>query len=371
MSTNPLRIGIVGGGKVGEHFLRDFRPNPHLEITGVVTRSSSRQQELTERFNVPAFSTTKELLAADPAPEVVCVVNANHDHLEATLEALEADCHVYLEKPMAPTLAESKQIVEAEAKSKGSVQVGFEYIHGSMTGRLKQLVQENYFGDVQWLSILDSRGHWWAQHPNDSLENIWKLDRNKGGGIIFHCGIHQLDLIRHYAGAITSVQAFAPKVNPLSFYPKDVPANVTLMLETEKGITVNFQVMHDRAATWYREKGYSPDYPHAPGHEFNISLIGTQGSCDMRIYTEELHLFKIDAEMKENRFDRTEIFKPNPHDKSHHDMTGLLRAFLDSVANGGGAIDPVSGAYETMCAAYAAEHALTCPGETILVSDVV
>ncbi len=368
---SPLRIGIVGGGKVGEHFLRDFRPNPSLEITGIVTRSSTRQRELSERFDVAAFSTTSELLKADPAPQVVCVVNANHDHLEATIESLEAGCHVYLEKPMAPTLAESRQIVEAEAASTGTVQVGFEYIHGTMTGRLKELVGEGYFGDVQWLSILDSRGHWWAQHPHEPLENIWKLDRERGGGIIFHCGIHQLDLIRHYAGAITSVQAFAPRKNPLPYYPENVPGNVTLMLMTEKGVTVNFQVMHDRAATWYREKAYNPNYPHAPGHEFNISLIGTEGSCDMRICTEELHLFKLDADLKENRFDRTEIFNPNPHDKSHHDMTGLLRTFLDSVANGGGAIDPVSGAYETMCAAYAAEHALTCPGETIQVSDVI
>lgn len=369
MTSNPLRIGIVGGGNVGEHFLKDFKSNPNVTVCGVVTRSVERQKELSSRFQVPAFTTTAELLQCDPPPQVICVVNANHDHLDATLEALAAGCHVYLEKPMAPTLAESRQIVEAEAKSAGSVQVGFEYIHGTMTGRLKALVQEGYFGDLQWITMLDSRGHWWSQDPQADLKQIWKLDREKGGGIIFHCGIHQLDLIRHYAGNIHTVQAFAPKVNPLSYYPADVPGNVTLMLSTEQGVTVNFQIMHDRAATWYREPNYRPDYAHAPGHEFNISLIGTEASCDMRIYTEELHLFKLDAVRKENRFDRTEIFKPNPHDKSHHDMSGLLSAFLASVAEGKGAVDPVSGAYETMRAAYAAEEALRHPGEVLQVSD--
>jgi predicted dehydrogenase len=369
MTRKPLRIGIIGGGNVGEHFLRDFSSNPNMSITGIVTRSVARQKELNDRFNVPAFATTKELLASAHPPEVVCVVNANHDHLDATLEALDADCHVYLEKPMAPTLAESKQIVDAEARSNGSVQVGFEYIHGTMTGRLKELIHENYFGEVQWISMLDSRGHWWAQNPHEDLKNIWKLDRERGGGIIFHCGIHQLDLVRHYAGNIRTVQAFAPKKNPLPYYPADVPGNVTLMLTTEQDVTVNFQVMHDRAATWYRDSKYAPNYAHAPGHEFNISLMGTEASCDMRIYTEELHLFKLDAEIKENRFDRTEIFKPNPHDKSHHDMSGLLRKFLESVSKGHGAIDPVSGAYETMRAAYAAEEALKHPGELLRVSD--
>ncbi len=368
MSTQPLKIAIVGGGMVGEHFLRDFRHNPALSMTGVVTRSAARQQELTDRFQVPGFSTLKELLAAE-VPDVVCVVNANHDHRDATLQALEAGCHVYLEKPMAPTLDECREIVEAEAKSSGSVQVGFEYIHGSMTSRLKDLVKEGYFGEVQWLSVLDSRGHWWAQSPHGKLSDIWKLDRKRGGGIIYHCGIHQLDLIRHYAGNITEIQAFRPPQNPLSFYPEDVPANVTLMLKTEQDVVINFQVMHDRAATWYREKNYKPDYQHAPGHEFNISVIGTRGSCDMRIYDEELHLFQLDQDRKENRFDRTEQFKPNPPDRSHHDMTGLLDRFLESVAAGQGALDDVAGAYETMRAAATAEAALTRPGEWLSVSD--
>lgn len=204
-----------------------------MHVVGVVSRSVSRQKELTDRFGVAGFSSLSELLSSGGAPQVVCVVNANHEHLDATLEPLEAGCHVYLEKPMAPTLAECRQIVEAEARSAGTVQVGFEYIHGSMTGRLKDLIREGYFGDVQWLSILDSRGHWWSQSPHGRLEDIWKLDRARGGGLIFHCGIHQLDLIRHYAGNIRTIQAFRPGKNPLSFYPGDVPGNVTLMITTE------------------------------------------------------------------------------------------------------------------------------------------
>lgn len=367
--TSPLRIGIVGGGNVGVHFSRDLCPRPEYDVVGIVTRSKERQQELANQFGYQGFSTLTDMLEACGNLDVVCVVNANHHHKADTLTALEAGCHVYLEKPMAPTLAECKEIVEAAETSSGSVQVGFEYIHGTMTGRIKQLIGEGYFGDVQWLSVVDSRGHWWAQNPYGKLEDIWKLDREKGGGIIFHCGIHQLDCIRNYVGRIATVQAFRPPVNPLSFYPKDVPANVTLMLTAESGAVINFQVMHDRAATWYREKNYTPDYVHAPGHEFNISVIGTKGSCDMRIYDEELHLFKLDADQKENRFDRTELFKPNPHDKSHHDMSALLFAFLESVAAGEGAVDSVEDAYETMCLAYAAEDAITRPGDILDVAD--
>ena len=65
---------------------------------------------------------------------------------------------------------------------------------------------------------------------------------------------------------------------PLSFYPDNVPANVTLMLKAKSGAVCNFQIFHDRAVTWYREKGYQPKYWEAPGHEFDISLIGSKAS---------------------------------------------------------------------------------------------
>jgi predicted dehydrogenase len=308
------------------------------------------------------------MLAKEDKPDIVCVVNANEDHAPATIKALEADCHVYLEKPMAPTLAQSATIIEAEARSRGTVQVGFEYIHGTMTSRVKQLIAEGYFGEVLWASVLDSRGHWWAESPDISREKIWKLDRQRGGGIIFHCGIHQLDIIRHYLGPIDEITAFSPPRNPLAFYPADVPGNVTLMLRARSGAVCNFQIFHDRAVTWYREANYRPTYHEAPGHEFNISLVGSKASCYMRIYDEVLHLIKLDQKRKENQFDRTEVFRPNPPDKSHHDMHALLMRFVRSVANGGGAIDPATDALETMRIAYAAEDAVI-RGTTVKVKD--
>ncbi len=368
MSTKTVTVGVVGGGKVGVAFIRDLQREQGVVVSGVVTSTVERQMELAEQYEIEAFGNLDDLLSSSAKPDIVCVVNANEDHAPAAIKALEAGCHVYLEKPMAPTLEESAKIVEAEKKSEGSVQVGFEYIHGTMTARIKQLIKEDYFGDVLWASVLDSRGHWWAESPDISRDKIWKLDRNRGGGIVFHCGIHQLDLIRHYLGTIEEITAYRPPKNPLGFYPDDVPANVTLMLKAENGAVCNFQIFHDRAVTWYREANYSPRYFEAPGHEFNISLIGSKASCYMRIYDEVLHLMKLDQERKENQFDRTEVFRPNPHDKSHHDMHGLLMKFIRNVARGGGAVDPAVDVLETMRMAYAAEEAIV-KGGTVQLKD--
>ncbi|MFP4107395.1 MAG: Gfo/Idh/MocA family oxidoreductase, partial [Phycisphaerae bacterium] len=200
--------------------------------------------------------------------------------------------------------------------------------------------------------------------------SIFKLNRSQGGGIIFHCGIHQLDMLRNYLGPMESVTAFVPPRNPLPYYPEDVPSNVTLMLRAKSGAVANFQIFHDRAPCYYRAiPPFHPDWRQVPGHEFGVSIVGSAASCKMEIYGEKLHLFKFDHEHKDTLFDRTEVFSPNDPNKSHHDMIGLLLKYLRSVANGGGAIDSSTGALETMYIAYAAEDACLKPGEAVKIDD--
>jgi len=368
MSTGKIPVGIVGGGRVGESFIRDLQAERDMRVVGVVTSTAERRQELTAKFGVPAFGSTKEMIAS-AKPLVACVVNANDQHAPDTIAALEAGAHVYCEKPMAPTLAECEAMVAAEKRSGRRLQIGFEYMHGTMTSRLRQLVREDYFGELTWASVLDSRGHWASDSPDVDISTIWKLDRKRGGGIIFHCGIHQLDMIRCYLGPVSEVTAYRPPKNALSFYPKSVPDNVTLMLQAASGAVCNFQVFHNRAPTYYREvPRFNPDWRKVPGHEFSVALVGTKGSCHMQIYAEVLHLFRYDIANRDTIFDRTEVFSPNPPNKSHHDMHGLLMRFIRSVASGGGAIDPADEALETMRLAFASEDAIAAGGTIKLAS---
>lgn len=368
MSKEQVPVGVVGGGRVGENFIRHLQGERDTRVCGVVTRTEARQKELSERYGIAAYGTVEEMMDASDRPLVVCVVNANDQHAPAAVAALDAGAHVYLEKPMAPTLEECKQIVDAEKRSDGALQVGFEYMHGTMTRRLKDLVDGGYFGKVLWASVLDSRGHWWSLPPDADIKEIWKLDRKRGGGIVFHCGIHQLDMIRNYLGPIDEITAYRPPSNPLPYYPDDVPANITLMLKARSGAVCNFQIFHDRAPCYYRDPQFNPDWRFIPGHEFTVSLVGSRASCHMQIYQERLHLFRFDHGNRDTLFDRTEVFRPNNPDKSHHDMRGLLSRFIDSVASGGGAIDPAEGALETMRLAFAGEDAVV-KGGTVRIED--
>lgn len=141
------------------------------------------------------------------------------------------------------------------------------------------------------------------------------------------------------------------------------------MMRTASGAVANFQIFHNRAPTYYREvPPFHPDWRTVPGHEFSLSLVGERASCQMSIYGEEMHLFRFDLEAKDTVFDRTEVFHPNPADKSHHDMLGLVLRFLRGVRDGAGSIVPASEHLETMRLAFAAEDAIVT-GRTIRLSD--
>lgn len=369
MARYPVKVALIGGGRVGEAFLREFASENAVQVTAMVTSTKARRDELKAKYGVNCYANVAGLLDSHDKPDIAFVVNANEDHARATIEALRGGCHVYCEKPMAPTLKECKAMVAAEAKSGRHLQIGFEYMHGTMTSRLRELVEDGYFGDLLWTSVLDSRGHWWSNEPDAPKKDVWKLDRKRGGGIIFHCGIHQLDMIRCYLGPIREITAYKPPRNAFPFYPKDVPSNVTLMIKAASGAMCNFQVFHDRAPCYYRSQPrFNPDWRTVPGHEFDVSLVGTKASCYMKIYAEELHLFRFDHKKKDTMFDRTEKFGPQHPSLSHHDMHGLMMRFVHNIAKGKGAVDPSTEALDTMRLAFAAEDAIV-KGGTVKVSD--
>ena len=89
---------------------------------------------------------------------------------------------------MGQDLDEAKEILDVAAKAPGNLQVGFEYRYGTMTGRLKELQDLDTFGETTCIDIIDSRGHWWPDDPDDDVKNVWRLNPEIGGGPLLHCG---------------------------------------------------------------------------------------------------------------------------------------------------------------------------------------
>jgi UDP-N-acetylglucosamine 3-dehydrogenase len=119
-----IRIGVIGLGWFGEIHCETIVGVPTLELAGLCTRTPGRLGALGQKFGVAKTTTDYRQLLADPDIDAVSIVTMWDQHTEPAVAALEAGKHVFLEKPMAHTVADCQRILDAARGSKGILQVG-------------------------------------------------------------------------------------------------------------------------------------------------------------------------------------------------------------------------------------------------------
>ena len=119
-----VKYGIIGLGWFGEYHGEALAGLPNAEIYALCTRTDSRLQELGKKFGATKLYTDYEEMLADPEVEAVSITTMWDQHTAPTLAAIQAGKHVFLEKPMASTVADSRAMVEAARASDKYFMVG-------------------------------------------------------------------------------------------------------------------------------------------------------------------------------------------------------------------------------------------------------
>src|SRR4051794_16006493 len=118
MTERPVRIGIIGCGSVLEQYVAEAaRLRGRVEIVTACGRP--RQRQAAEGFGIPRFTTSSEEVIDSAGVDLVLILTSPRSHGPLARAALEAGKHVLVEKPMASTLDEARDLVALAAKSKG------------------------------------------------------------------------------------------------------------------------------------------------------------------------------------------------------------------------------------------------------------
>ena len=126
-SPERLRLGIVGGGLVAQvAHLPALRGQEALfDVVALADPCAEVREQLGRRHGIArAVATHEELLDRDEL-DAVLVCSPNGHHARATLDALDAGCHVLVEKPLCLTPWDAGQIVERAVRAARTVQVGY------------------------------------------------------------------------------------------------------------------------------------------------------------------------------------------------------------------------------------------------------
>ncbi|MFC4437371.1 MULTISPECIES: Gfo/Idh/MocA family protein [Natrialbaceae] len=187
MIGDGIDVGIVGLGGMGHLHARSVEQFGADVVAGADLVEKQRQQFATE-FGARTYE-THEGLVVDDDVDAVIVTTPNRFHEPITVDALEAGCHVLVEKPLAHTLESAERIADAAADAEGICMVGFHNRHAASMAMFDEQDERGRFGDLTHVeaNYVRRRG---VPGPGS-----WFTDPDlAGGGSLLDIGVHALDL---------------------------------------------------------------------------------------------------------------------------------------------------------------------------------
>lgn len=119
--SEPVRVGVIGIGNMGQHHARVLSMLKDVQLVGVADVNAERGIETASRYQVYYFEDYQKLL---PHVDAVCVAVPTRLHHSVGMTCLKAGVHVLIEKPIAASIAEAESLVNAAADLNCILQVG-------------------------------------------------------------------------------------------------------------------------------------------------------------------------------------------------------------------------------------------------------
>jgi predicted dehydrogenase len=183
MSASPIRVLVAGLGNMGMSHALAYANNPGFEIAGLINRS---------QVELPAALAGREILPSfdDALTELkpeLCSVNTYSDsHAGFAIKAMEAGCHVFVEKPLATTVADAERVVACARANGRKLVIGYILRHHPSWMKLIALARDLGGPYVFRMNLnQQSVGKTWATHKALMQTTSPIVD----------CGVHYVDVM--------------------------------------------------------------------------------------------------------------------------------------------------------------------------------
>lgn len=276
--SKKTEIVVAGFGLVGRRHAEVIRRAPNMSLAAIV-EPSPEGQLAARACDVPVFATIEEMLSTSK-PEGVVLATPTPVHLKQGLTCIDAGCPVLIEKPIAVTSEEALQLTEAADRAGIPLLVGHHRRHNGMVQAAKLALTQGAVGDIRAVQATC-----WFYKPDHYFEVApWRTQ--KGAGPISVNLVHDVDLLRHFCGDVTSVQAIAVP-SRRGFENEDL---ATAILRFESGAVATISVSDSIVSPWSWELT-ARENPAYPATSESCYLIGgSEGGLslpDLRVWRHE------------------------------------------------------------------------------------
>jgi predicted dehydrogenase len=255
---DTVRLGVIGLGWFGGVLTESARKADAAEVVAGFARSEDTRRTFEEEHGVRGVSDVEELFG-DPEIDGVLVVTPHSTHADLAVRAAEAGKHVFVEKPLALNVADTRRVAEAADRAGVLVQVGHNRRRQPANRRIKAMLDSGELGTVLHLDGMHTA-------PGGFKPDLpaWRKDPVECpyGGMTA-LGVHTVDTFNYFVGPAKRVTAFSTTLERFT----DLDEATTVLIAYEAGAlgsisttyfappNVSLSVFGTDAAVWNEEDG--------------------------------------------------------------------------------------------------------------------
>jgi UDP-N-acetyl-2-amino-2-deoxyglucuronate dehydrogenase len=312
MAEKRYNVGIIGYGWAAQAHIAAINATRQARVTAVYSSRPLDEAELSARHG-GAVKAHRELEAmlADPGIDVVDVTSLPSQHRDQAVAAARAGKHIILEKPMATTPDEVRDIVAAAATHGVRGCVCFECRFSNQFQVTRAVLDEGLLGRLHYgeVDYYHGIGPWYGQFR-------WNVGRKDGGSALLTAGCHALDALLILMGGldnpVESVSSLSTRSHSEIFAPYEYDTSSVTILRFKNGAIGKTAAIVDCLQPYY----------------FHTHFVGSEGSLlDDRFHSARLHTDK-------HAWSRLSMKLLDSGDVSDHPYQAQFQAFFDALDRG-------------------------------------
>jgi predicted dehydrogenase len=226
MAQDPVRVAAVGLGRWAKVLADATKRSERLRIVNCFSRSEKNREEFSRQYGCRAAKSYAELLQ-DPEVEGVIITTPNDVHAAPIQEAAATGKHVYVDKPIAHTMADAR-LIERSCREAGVVlAVGHSARRLQGYRKIKEILDQGGIGKLAMAECNFSNDRSLELTPDKWR---WYKDKSPGGPLI-QLAVHHADTLNYLLGPVKRVSAMIKRL-----YTSAEIEDVTMaMMEMESG----------------------------------------------------------------------------------------------------------------------------------------
>jgi predicted dehydrogenase len=231
-----LNMAICGLGRYADILANGLEAAQYCQVAGIVTGTATKAEKWKKRFNIRQKNIYNyqnfDEIKNNKDIDLVYVVLPNSMHKDFVIRAAKAGKHVIVEKPMATSVEDCREMINACKKAGIQLAVGYRLHTEPFHLEIKRLGQEKVFGQVR---LIESSLGYVSGDPTE-----WRLRKEmSGGGPLMDIGLYCIQSCRYVSGEepVSVTAQFGPVTNKKLF--SDVEESITWQFEFPSGLVSN------------------------------------------------------------------------------------------------------------------------------------